>query len=204
MADRINGHAQLKALWGKKTANSPAGPEAPRAGEVLNRGPLDLPKGTPAAIELAEMVSDQDNAMLREGLKKLGVRTETIERLRTLDGLARSSGHFLSISLEKTHRMYFLQLVHLMELSDDLRAKLMAKPGEDGYIVDDEARAAFNKNYAEMVKESGRGYALMMEGAAAMVKMMQAAKGDDDQPGGGMKKPKWGRVKKAEATDAQD
>lgn len=147
---------------------------------------------TPTAIELADVVSESDNVLLRKGLTKLGISQKTLDRLKTLDGLARSSGQFLSISLEKTHRMYFLQLVQLMEVSDQLRERLLAKVGEQGYINDPEARAFFNKNYIDMVKEAGSGYKLMMEGAAAMVRMLQAASGE--QGGGAKKKPGWGRT----------
>lgn len=203
LRDRIRENDQLRALFGNVA--DAEGAQPPREAEVMNRTPQGLP--SPGGVELAQVVGEADNLILRDGLKKLGVSEKTLERLKTLDGLAKSSGHFLSISLEKTHRMYFLQLVHLMEVSDDLRERLLAKEGEKGYIGDDEARAYFNRNYAEMVKEAGSGYKLMMEGAQAMVKMLQAAKGDEELPGGGTKKPGWGRgqrsVKPTEAaTDA--
>ncbi len=163
----------------------------------MNRPMEVVPPMTPESVELAQMVSEADNEILQRGLKKLGVSESMLKRLKNLDGLARSSGHFLSISLEKTHRLYFLQLVGLNEVADELREKLLAKPGQPGHIVDAEARAYFNRNYAEFVKEAGNGYKLMMEGASNMVRMLQAAKGDDDAPGPSGK-PKWSRVKKAE------
>jgi hypothetical protein len=195
MWERIKDSPQLKALWSKVDAVD--GHKAPTKGEVMNREMSIVPPVDPEGVELAQMVSEADNEILRKGLKKLGVSEKMISRLKTLDGLAKSSGHFLSISLEKTHRLYFLQLLGLNEVADELRGRLLAKAGEPGYVNDDEARACFNRNYAEYVKEAGNGYKLMMEGASAMVRMLQAAKGDEDGPTGGGK-PKWSRVKKAD------
>lgn len=122
------------------------------------------------------MISEQDKELLHKGLSKLGVSESTLQKLRDLDGLAQSTGHFLSISLEKTHRMYFLQLVHLMELADSVRLRLMIPKDADGYIDKDEARAFFQKNYNDMVKEVGNGYKNMLAGAEAMVSMLSTAK----------------------------
>lgn len=168
----------------------------PRQGEVLNRTPISLPDTPPGAVELAEMVSDADKTFHEAGLKKLGVSDKLIERIRNLDSLAPSSGSFIALSLEKTHRSYYLQLMELMEMAQDLRARLMAKAGEPGYIGDDKARAFFNKNYIEMVKEAGRGFELMLGGAQAFVKMLMDTNGENAGGNGGAtkKKPGWRKV----------
>lgn len=156
-----------------------------------------------AEISLVDIVSKADKLMLEGGLEKLGVAKEYIEKIRNLDGLAESNGKFLSASLETIHRMYFLQLVQLFGISEALQKRLAAKPGEDGYLADDEARAWFNKNYIEMVKESGNGYSLMMDGAQAMVRMMIAA-GDAGGAPGKKRKPGFNKMLsvKPEATAA--
>lgn len=159
----------------------------------MQRQPVALPETAPSAVELAEMVSAADKAFHELGLKKLGASDKLIERIRNLDGLAKTTGGFIAISLEKTSRSYYLQVMELMETAQNLRARLHAKAGEEGYIENDEARAFFNKNYIEMVKEAGRAYELMLSGAEAMVRMMKAATSDDDAPGA-TKKPRWGRV----------
>lgn len=203
LKDRIRGNKELKALWPiSRSAHGPSVPEAKTA-EVMNRKPRQMSDLTPESVELAQMVSESDNELLRKGLKELGVSDKMVERLKTLDGLARSSGHFLSISLEKTHRLYFLQLIGLNEVADELRTRLLAKPNEDGYITNDEARAFLNRNYAEMVKEAGNGYKIMMEGASNMVRMLAAAKGNDD-PTGPTGKPKWGRVNEPKTAEPPD
>lgn len=157
----------------------------------MNRDPSDLP-AAPRSVELAELVSETDNIILRDGLAKLGVSSKMIERIKNLDGLATSSGKFLSVSLEKTHRMYFLQLVSLMEMGDELRERLMIPAGQEGYIANDEARAFFNKNYIDMVKEAGNGYKQMLEGAQAMVRMMAAMQ--PTTPEGRKRKPGFNKM----------
>lgn len=200
LSARIRKNPELKALWSNsRSVHGNPAPEA-KTVEVMNRRPKQMSDLTPESVELAQMVSESDNELLRKGLKKLGVSDKMVERLKTLDGLARSSGHFLSISLEKTHRLYFLQLIGLNEVADELRARLLAKPDEPGWVAGDEERAFLNRNYSEMVKEAGNGYKIMMEGAANMVRMLAAAKGNDD-PTGPTGKPKWGRVNEPKAVD---
>lgn len=166
----------------------------------MTRSPSDLPPAAPPIVPtsatLAEVVSEADNEMLRNGLKKLGVSAETLTKLKDLDGLAQSAGHFLSISLEKTHRMYFLQLVHLMELADSIRIRLNKPKGEEGYVESDEARAFFTKNYTDIVKEVGNGYKNMLNGAEAMVSMLSTARG---APVANRKKMGWRKVTAVEA-----
>lgn len=172
-------------------ANNADGLSPPRESDVMNRNPLTtLPAGDPESVELAQMVEQCDRELQETGLRELGVSDGLLKRLKGLEKLARSSGHFIAISLETTHRSYYLQVLELMELANDLRKRLIAGPGQTGYIADDEARAFFNKNYIEMVKEAGRAYELMLTGAQAMVKMIVDTKGLE-MPNGKKKKPGW-------------
>lgn len=170
--------------------NDAGGPPPPREAEVMNRSPLELPHTPPNGVELAEMVSAADKAFHELGLKKLGMSDKLITRIRDLDSLAATSGGFIAISLEKLSRSYYAQVLELMELAKELRDRLMAKAGENGYVADDEARAFFNKNYIEMVKEAGRAYELFLQGAQVMVEMMIKTKGLE-MPGGRKKKHGW-------------
>ncbi len=203
LKDRIRKNKELKALWPSSLGvKGPAAPETNTV-EVMNRRPKEMSDMTPESVELAQMVSASDNELLRKGLKELGVSDKMLERLKTLDGLARSSGHFLSISLEKTHRLYFIQLIGLNEVADELRGRLLAKSGDPGFIDNDELRSYLNRNYVEMVKEAGNGYKIMMEGATNMVRMLNAASGKDD-PGAPTGKPKWGRVNEPKSAEPAD
>jgi hypothetical protein len=201
LGERINAHAQLRALWSKAGADNADGPPPPRQGEVFNRAPLDLPKDEPMTIELAQMVEQADRDMHEKGLKALGVSENMLTRLKGLEGLARSSGHFIAISLETTHRSYYLQVLELMEVAKGIRDRLMAPPGDTNYIADDEARAFLGKNYVEMVKEAGRAYELMLTGAQAMVKMIVDTKGLE-LPNGKKKKHGWAIVEAPKAAKA--
>lgn len=187
---RIREHQQLRAVWGQAGVNSPAGLPAPREADVMNRRPLDLPPIAPTGVELAEMVSAADKEFHELGLKKMGISEKLLKRIRDLDGLAPSSGSFIAISLEKVSRSYYVQVMELMEMAKDLRDSLMTKGGQPGYIADDKARAYFNKNYIEMVKEAGRAYELFLTGAQVMVEMMIKTKGLE-MPNGKKKKHGW-------------
>lgn len=190
LGDRIADHPQLRALWSQAGANDAGGIPAPRKGEVLNRSPLSLPDAAPKDIELLEMVTHAERELHQLGLKNLGVSEKVLTRLKGLEGLASSTGHFIAQSLEVTCRSYYVQILEMMEMAHDLRSKLMAQPGETGYIASDESRAFFNKNYIEMVKEAGRAFELMLTAAQAMVEMMAKAKGLE-LPGGKKKKHGW-------------
>jgi len=171
---------------------------APTEAELMDRSPDTQPDSipSPASVNLALGIAEQDAKILLEGLKALGIQDKTLERLRKLDGLAQSNGHFLSVSLQTTHRMYFLQLVEMMEVAqrmkdDYIEAEIVdpANPEKKLSRLSHEERAWFYKCYTEMVKEAGKGYNTMMEGTKAMVMMLKAASGDGDKPKQG--KPKW-------------
>jgi hypothetical protein len=193
----IKDDVELNALWGGMTPRSPP-VEAPNEAELMDRSPETQPSAipSPAAVNLALGIAEQDAKILLEGLKALGIQEKTLDRLRKLDGLAQSNGHFLSVSLQTTHRMYFLQLVEMMEVAQKMKSDYLdyeqddpKNPGQKLGRLTHEERAWFYKCYTEMVKEAGKGYNTMMEGTKAMVMMLKAAAGDGDKPKTG--KPKW-------------
>lgn len=188
---------ELNALWGGMTPKSPP-VEPPSEAELMDRDVTTQPEAipSPGAVNLALGIAEQDAKILLNGLKELGINEKTLDRLRKLDGLAQSNGHFLSVSLQTTHRMYFLQLVEMMEVAQKLKADYLdfevedpKNPGQKLGRLSHEERAWFYKCYTEMVKEAGKGYNTMMEGTKAMVMMLKAASGDGDKPKQG--KPKW-------------
>lgn len=190
LVTRIKGNTQLNALFGQ--VNTLEGAQPPTEGEVLVRDSKHLPLVPPAAMDLFEMVTDAEKKIHYAGLKKTGLSESLIKKIKSLEGLASSTGHFLAQSLEVLARSYYVQTLEMIEVASDLRAKLMAKSGEEGYVASDEARAFFNRNYAEMVKETGRAFELMLSAIQAMVKMTAAGKGDED-PNTPTRKAGWKR-----------
>lgn len=193
----ITNDTELNALWGGATPKS-APVTAPSEGELMDREPDTQPAGIPSpdAVNLALGIGEQDAKILLKGLKELGLSEATLTRLKKLDDLAQSNGHFLSVSLQTTHRMYFVQLVEMMEMAQKMKTDYIdfegtdpADPAKKFTRLSIEERAWFYKCYTEMVKEAGKGYTTMMEGTKAMVMMLKAAAGDGDKPKSA--KPKW-------------
>jgi len=189
-------NAQLKALYSNRDNNAPIGGMQPPPTSVAmardGTGPTALPPDV-EPTDILDMVTKAERHLHQLGLRKVGIPETTLKRIRALQGLASSSGHFIAQSLEVTSRSYYVQILELMELAKALHKRLMAKPGEPEYIQDDEARAMFNKNYVEMVKEAGRAFELMLTAATAMVKMIADTNGTE-LPGGKKKKQGWAIV----------
>lgn len=163
----------------------------------MRRTPADRPT-QPEDVELAELVTDQDNKILADGLKRLGMSDELVKKVRDLDRLAESSGKLISVSLQKTHGMYLVQLFNLMDMADKLKDRLAKKQGDEGFEpMSNLDRAFLQRNYTEMVREAGNGYKLMLSGALAMTEMLKGA----TEQGGGVvkKKPGWTRGANAPA-----
>jgi hypothetical protein len=188
LRDRIRDNASLRAFFSNNT--DAEGVQPPTESEVLNRNSAHLPKADPSMVDLVDMVTHAERELHQVGLKNLGVPEKMLKRLKGLEGLASSTGHFIAQSLEVLCRSYYLQILELMEVAHDLRARLMIPSGQEGHISDDEARAYFNRNYVEMVKEAGHAFELMLMAAQAMVKMMVDTKGLE-MPGGKKKKQGW-------------
>ncbi len=158
-----------------------------------------MPEGAGKDMDVLEMVTDAERRLHEMGLRNMGIPEKTLYHIKALRGLASSSGHFIAQSLEITARSYYVQILDLMALAKRTHIQLMLEPGSPGCISDDEARAAFNKNYLEMVKEGGRAFELMLQGATVMVKMITDARGDSEPGGGKKRKPAWA-IKAAEKT----
>lgn len=152
----------------------------------MARSAADIPRipPGPSEMEMAAAVTHQDNELHLKALSELGVSDKMQETLRKLDALAPSSAVMLSISLEKTHRLYYILLVNLSEAAMDLKSKLT----DPTLTYTAEERFFLNRNFTEMVKEVGRGYGLTMAGAEAIVRML---KGSEGSSGGRKAKPGW-------------
>lgn len=199
LRERIERNPQLNALWGNRSAHS-NGASPPNADDALDRRPEDLPPALGApTLELREIVAEADRRRFRASLRKAGVSEKQLQKMKDLDGLAENTGMLLAVSLQQTHQNYIGQLFMLSEVSDELRERLRGTPHPDRVDeflpLDAESASFLYRCYTEMVKEHGRGYQLMMEGAQAMIRMMMMAKGDDPN-NGPQKKPGWGKPKK--------
>lgn len=168
-------------------------------GRTASDAPSSLGKST---VNLTTIVDEEDARMLLEGLRAIGLPEKDLKRIKDLSALAKSNGHFIASSLQTTHRSYFVQVMELTTVArnlkerylDDVEEEDKDNPGSKKMIrnnrCSDEERAYFYKCYTEMVKEAGRAYEIMMNGAQAMIRMLQAAGGNDDDDQANAK-PAW-------------
>lgn len=147
-------------------------PMAPSQQEILDREPDDLPPGvgsdTKAAVEIFELVTKAEREMHYKGLEALQVNEGTLKKLRDLDGIASSNAAFIAIGLEKTHRLYYLAVIDLKTVADQIKERYL----DDPKAVTDEERPFYYRNYIDAVKEFGRAYDLFIQGAAVILKMV--------------------------------
>jgi hypothetical protein len=170
-------------------------------GRTAADAPPGVAVGKPSGINLTNIVDEEDAKMLLEGLRAIGLPEKDLKRIKDLSALAKSNGHFIASSLQTTHRSYFVQVMELTTVARNLKERYLddveevdketqAKVMVRNNRCSDEERAYFYKCYTEMVKEAGRAYEIMMNGAQAMIRMLQAAGGDDDENQANAK-PAW-------------
>ncbi len=206
----ISKDAQLKALYGGTCTEY----DLPRPGlhESTTRTAKDIPAQEeidakamiPEDVELTDVITTEDSAHFRKGLKNMGVSERMLKKIKNLDGLAKSGGQFLAASLKMTHGLYVFQLTKLDEqidgILDDLNNdRIETDPKKK---MSHEDRSYLLNCYATLVQESARGYRLNLQGTKAMVDMIRAAR---EKTGGQTnKKPGWGlaKVKAVTATGA--
>ncbi len=202
---RINNDQQLRQLFGQRLPATM--PKTPSELDVMNRTPgdLPLPEGIPAdektnvadSLQLVSLVSPEDTKRLINGLKAFDFSEASLEKIKSLGKLAENTGRFIAVSLEKTHQNYVVQQFGLMELAADIRKRLMIQKGQEGYVDNEETRAWLNKNYVEMVRESGRGVERMLQVAEVITRMLESA---SSKTKSAVTKRGW---KKVTAVDAQ-
>lgn len=162
---RIRGHHVLDALYGGVDRRV-AGSE-----DVITRRAKDLPVGAELNDhQLAQLVIQQDREIQFRGYEKLGIDPKTIKKFRTLDGLAKTMGHFLSESVKTSYQMFSIQQIHLFERAEEVRDLLATK-------LPTEERRYYEKYYLDLVREVNRGHQMQFAAAEALVKMLAAAKG---------------------------
>ncbi len=159
-------------------------PQAPVQTEVLERDRDDLPNralpGEKQGVELIELVDEAQREMHMKGLEAIGVNEETLGKLRKLSGLASSTGAFIAIGLENTHRLYYLAVVDLKTVADQIKDRYL----DNADAVSDSDRPYYYRNYIDAVKEFGRAYDLFIQGAAIILRIVGQGdgKGDEKKP----------------------
>lgn len=167
------GDSKLRAVHLKQT------PEPPSAADVItrNKPPLELTEA-----ELAEQIRKQDIILFRDGLKKAGVREDTLQCLEILDGLSKNSGRFLVNSLDLSHRMMVYLNIQLLERANDIKKDYL-----EDETLDDEYKIEWQKAYNEIVDIIRKSYESTLVGTQAMAKIMVAAGGKKKDDDGGKK-----------------
>lgn len=181
----LNDNPQLRAafLVGDRVT-------APDELEAELRKPSDFKLINKEKDELAELVRKQDFDLMRGGLAKAGIKEETLEKLKVLDGLAVNSGRFLVASLDLSHKMLMYSNISLMEQADYIKKTYL----EDA-TLGMEYKIEWQKAYNEICDIIGKGYDRVLAGTQAMAKIM-AGQGDEKQ--GGKKKPAFAPLKRAD------
>lgn len=163
VADRINADPELSQLYGDGRGDAPTRP--PGEMSVLNRNPNDLPRSV--AVEIGQ-VSREDTEQYYVALKAYGVSDERINKLKSLDGLAKNWATHVSISLRGHHQSYDGQLHNLAEVAENIKKRL------DVGDLDAESYSYLAKVYVECVKEAGKGVGMMLTLTEALVRMIGA------------------------------
>lgn len=175
----------LRAAYGSTGSHrSPVAagtPRAPTQTEILDREDDDIPHravpGEKTSVELIGLVSEAERELHLKGLEAIGVNEKTVEKLRRLDGLASSTAAFIAIGLEKTHRLYYLAVVDLKTVADQIKERYLDDPN----AVTNEERPYYYRNYIDAVKEFGRAYDLFIQGAAVILKIVGSGDSDDSK-----------------------
>jgi len=159
--------------------------------DVMNRTPaLNSPLNMEtASVDLLDMITRAEMEAHALGLKNAGLSVSIIKQVKNLDGLAENTGKFLTIAVKTLSSSYYVQTLELMALARKTHKRLMASKDQEGYIADDEARAWFNRNYTDMVKEAGRAFELFLHAIQAMVQMILKPVGKGDTMTGKKKIP---------------
>lgn len=178
LCKRVARMPHLHALYGER--GSGADFPAPTAATTLMRTTDELPP-MPSDPELGKMVINTEK-LIRDGLEKIGVPASTIARLKAFDGLAVGAGAFLAQSLQDTHQIYYVNLLKLDEMAEDIRKRYLDVGATEK--PEPMERMFWQRAYNEIVDQLGKGYDRMLTGTQAMVAMMKARKDRDDAKNG--------------------
>lgn len=178
---KVQGDPELRRLYGPSRGQfTPRSPVAPTAAEVIDREEDDLPPHTgesKAGVELLALVSEAERELHLKGLAAQDLDAKTIEKIRNLEGLATSTGAFIVMALENTHRGYYVLVMQLKSVAEDIKKKYLDDPvpggPDDGTSVKIDAalKPFYYRNFIDAVKAFGDAYNNFLQGAAIILKM---------------------------------
>lgn len=184
LRERIDRNPQLFALYGHQGEDAEIAEET-ETGTML-RTPADLPATQPENRELAETLMKQDRELLRSGLQAAGIKPETIARIRSLDGLARNTGAFLSVSMDFTHRLHIFSQAALFEEMEYIRKNHLRADKMDPMV-----KVMWQRAFNEIADMLGKGYDRTLAGTQAMMAIMSKSGGEKPGAGATKGKPGW-------------
>lgn len=128
---------------------------------------------------IGDVIAAQEADLIRDGLKKAGIKDSTIEKLRTLSGLNVTGGRFLVASLDLAHRMTVYQSVALLEEAEHIKETYLHNEE-----LTQEERYNWQRAYNEIAELIGKTFDRTLAGTQAMVAMMGGNKGGKkEKPG---------------------
>ena len=170
----ISHDLRLKSLYA-----SPKGLAEVQVGEVeaMTRGRSDAPPAFAPAKQdgdavLADVVQIQDEELIIQGLKKVGISDEMVEKLRNISALGPTAGRFMASSLALTHKLMVVQTIELKVEADYIR---------EHYLRDEklsaEERSYWQKSFNEIADLIGKGFDRTLAGTQALIAMQRGAAG---------------------------
>lgn len=180
--NRINCNQQMAAVYGMN-------PKLPNEVSTMVK-PEGEKKDLPPATDnlLGMQIMKQDMELLRHGLKRAGIKDETIELLRIFEDFSDNTGRFLVCTLDVTHRMQVYQAMALFEEAETIRKT---------YLHDDtlahELRLEWQRRYNEISELLGKTFDRTLIGTETIARMLKGSKPVDV----GKKKPKFTPLRQA-------
>lgn len=166
ISNRIDTNPRVAAAVGKTIPVSEK--------EVETRQPLLLGRDREVGdAVIGEVVAAQEADLIRDGLKKAGIKASTLDKLKTLSGLNVSGGKFLVASLDLAHRMTVYQSVALLEEAEHIKTTYLHNEE-----LTQEERYNWQRAYNEIAELIGKTFDRTLAGTQAMVAMQRGSSGD--------------------------
>lgn len=178
--ERIARIPELAALYGNRSEDADL-PPAPDVLDVQLREPGDAPDSiTDQQKKDAEMVK-QTERLIHEGLEKVGVPKETLDKIRTLRGLNVSGGMVIAQSVSDIYQLYYIELMCIPARRAEIRRKYLEdeppKDGETKAVLTPMERMFWQKADTELFEQMGKGLDRFISGTQVLLAMERGRKG---------------------------
>lgn len=161
---RVQSNRQLRAIWIQKELKPMA------LMDTLARPPSPV---VMTNSQLADALMRQNREIMRNGLRKAGIKDSTLEKLKIFEEFAPNAGEYLIASMDLSHRMMMFSTVKLQE-----RALAIEEDYLDNATLDEEIKLQWQQAYNEIVDLIGKNFERTLAATQAMAKMMG---GKDDE-----------------------